>query len=366
MHDAFSLTSIARLRNAKTRSISAENPAGAVGGGAQASPGDDEHCTSAADQLGRGWKVRPCLKNFTPGRSFTLADIEGPGVVQHIWMTVLDSVHRWIRLEVYYDDCPEPSIRVPLGDFFANGLDGRALVDSLPIAVNPKGGMNSYWPMPFRKRMRMVVTNDGPETINELFFQVTYSLEELPDDAAYLHAAWNRATTDRAEPDFTVLDTIHGRGHYAGTYMIWSQLANGWWGEGEVKFFMDGDAPGAPTICGTGTEDYFGGAWGFVMDHKRDMRPKTYTTAFLGYPQAIYEPTDQHGPRLPEHALYRWHIPDPVRFETSLRVTMQALGWWPGMKYQPLADDIAATAYFYLDKPTGVPELGEVGRRYAR
>lgn len=345
------MTDIARVDpRSRTRSLSAENPTGVRSGGAQASPGDDEHCTPAAAGLGRGWKVRPCLRNFRPGQTLTLADVEGPGVVQHIWCTVLHSVHRHIALEVYYDGADEPSIRTPLGDFFANGLDGNAHVFSQPVTVAPMGGMNSYWAMPFRKRLKITVRNDGPETINEFFYQITYAEQEVPEDAGYLHACWRRSLTTREHPEHTILDGARGPGHYAGTYLVWNQLSNGWWGEGEVKFFLDGDPADGPTICGTGTEDYFGGAWGFLRRHPGDQRPQTYTAPYLGYPQALYEATNETGPRVPAHALYRWHLPDPVRFREHLRVTVQALGWW-GKVYQPLTDDIASVAYWYQSEP---------------
>ncbi len=364
--DHFSHANIARLRSATTRSISAENPTGTKGQGAQARPGDDPWCTEAASELGRCWKVRPCLRNLEPGQTVVLADIEGPGIVQHIWCTVLAKAHRSIAWEVTYDDADEPSIRVPVGDFFANGIDGRSLVNSQPIAVNPMGGMNSYWPMPFRTRFRLTIRNDGHETIPEFFYQLSYSLEEVGDDAAYLHTSWARTLTTRNTPEHVILDRVHGRGHYAGTYLVWNQLSTGWWGEGEVKFFLDGDADDAPTICGTGTEDYFGGAWGFVMDYERNQRPTTFSTPYLGYPQALFDTTDQDAPRIPSHGLYRWHIPDPIRFERDCRVTVQALGWWPNGKYQPLTDDIASTAFYYLQRPTPVRPLPPVESRYSR
>src|SRR6185295_15199905 len=127
-----------------------------------------------------------------------------------------------------------------------------------PIAVNPRGGVNSYFPMPFRKGLKIEVTNDGPETLGELFYQVTYSLQPVPEDAGYLHATWRRSMTTRENPEHVILDGVEGRGHYVGTYLVWNQLSNNWWGEGEVKFFIDDDKKN-PTICGTGTEDYFGG-----------------------------------------------------------------------------------------------------------
>ncbi len=374
-----SLADLSRLTAAQTRSISAENPDGRKGGGAQAippsggKPGSDPWCTEAASELGKGWKVRPCARDFQPGQTLVLADIAGPGLIQHIWCTVLLDVHRWITLRIYYDGQEHPSVEVPIGDFFANGLDGLALINSMPIAVNPKGGMNSYWPMPFRERIRIEVTNDGPKTINEFFYQITYALQDVPADTAYLHACWRRAMTTRERPEHVILDGARGRGHFVGTYLVWHQLSNGWWGEGEVKFFIDGDAPDSPTICGTGTEDYFGGAWGFVMDHARDMRPTTYSTPFLGYPQAIIGPSDRSEqrlqPRVPAHALYRWHIPDPIRFQQDLRVTIQALGWWPHGKFQPLTDDIASVAYWYQTLPTApasVPRLPGLQDRLQR
>lgn len=365
MNQSFS-GEIARIRPGRTRSISAENPNGAKGGGAQATPGDDAWCTPAASDLGRGWKVRPCLRELKPGETAVLADIEGPGVVQHIWCTVLANVHRFISWEITYDDCREPSVRVPVGDFFANGIDGRALISSIPIAVNPRGGMNSYWPMPFRKRFRLTIRNDGHETIPEFFYQITYSLEDVGDDAAYLHTSWARSMTTRERPEHVILDRVSGRGHFAGLYLVWNQLSNGWWGEGEVKFFVDGDADDCPTICGTGTEDYFGGAWGFVMDHDRDLKPQIYSTPYLGYPQAVYDAAPRIGPRIPSHGLYRWHLPDPIRFDTDLRASVQAIGWWPNGKFQPLTDDLASTAFYYLDRPAPAATLPPVEERFAR
>jgi hypothetical protein len=348
----FDLTSITRLSDAETRSISAENPTGAASGGAQAAPGDDEHCSPAARLLGKGWKVRPCLVDIAPRQTATIADIAGPGTIQHIWITVEPNLLRTISFRVYYDDQEHASIETPLGDFFANGVDGVARIVSLPVAVNPRGGMNAYWPMPFRQRIRIEITNDGPDPIPAFFYQITYALGDVPDDAAYLHATWRRAMTTRDHPEHIILDGVAGRGHYIGTYLVWNQLSNGWWGEGEVKFFLDGERPESPTICGTGTEDYFGGAWGFTAEGADDVRPACYSGPFLGYPQVVYEPSKREGQRVPVHGLYRWHIPDPIRFRESLRVTIQALGWRPGATYQPLTDDIASTAFWYQTLPS--------------
>lgn len=358
--DVFGLHSIARLSDAETRSISAENPDGSRGGGAKASPDlSRDFCPSS--ELGQGWKCRPCIP-IKSGETITIADIEGPGVVQHIWFTIPADRVRLITLRVYYDDQDHPSIVSPVGDFFANGLDGCAIIGSIPIAVNPRGGMNAYWPMPFRARLRIEISNDGWEDLPEFFYQVTYALTDVPDDAAYLHAHWRRSMTTREHPEHTILDGVEGRGHYVGTYLAWNQFSNDWWGEGEVKFYLDGDRE-HPTICGTGTEDYFGGAWGFrAADNPDTSGPVTYSTPYLGYPQALIG-----GERVPAHGLYRWHIPDPIRFKRDCRVTVQALGWYPSRKFQPLTDDIASVAYWYQTLPSrALPDLPSVNDRLPR
>jgi len=334
------------LSHGETRSISAENPDGAKSGGALASPGDDAHCTTAARVLGRGWKVRPCLRNLEPGAHAVLADVKGPGVVQHFWCTVDAAVLPQLRFRVWYDEAHVAGVDAPLGFFFANGVDGLARIASLPIAVNPRGGMNSYWPMPFRGRLRIEVTNEGPQPVRELFYQITYSLEDVPDAVAYLHARHAAGATRRERPEHVILEGVKGDGQYVGTYLVWRQHSKGWWGEGEIKFFIDGDPPDAPTICGTGTEDYFGGAWGFLDEPTSAQRPATYAGPLLGYPQ-VGQATGREGRTVPVHAMYRWHLPDPVRFRKNLQVTIQALGWRDDGTYLPLEDDLASVAYWY-------------------
>ena len=335
------------LSQAKSRSISAENPTGAEGGGARETPGEG----SAASRLGKGWKVRPCI-TLPQGSTTTLADIEGPGTITHIWITVHEKAYRDCVLRIAWDGEQLPSVEVPLGDFFANGHGLRCNVNSLPVAVNPSGGFNCYWPMPFREHCRITVENQRWEEIPGFFYQISYALCEPPEEAAYFHAQWRRSVTDRARPEHVMLDDVRGRGHYVGTYLAWTQLANGWWGEGEIKFYLDGDAE-YPTICGTGTEDYFGGAWGFG---------DTFSTPFLGYPLWRREPQE-----VPKHGLYRWHLLDPIRFQQDLRVTIQALGWWPDHTFQPLADDIASVAYWYQTEPHGAfPQLPPAEQRWPR
>jgi len=347
------LGAIPLISDAPTRSISAENPDGAKGGGAREVPGPD----NPASALGRGWKVRPCI-TLKSGRTTTLAEIEGPGVIRHIWMTVDPKAYRDCVLRFYWDGEEKPSIETPLGDFFACGHALRTVVNSLPIAVNPSGGFNSYWPMPFRRSARITIENQRWEDIEGFFYQVTYSLGPVPDEAGYFHAQWRRSVTPRANPEHVLLDGVRGRGHYVGTYIAWTQLSNGWWGEGEVKFFIDGDAE-FPTICGTGTEDYFGGAWGFADPGGREQ---SFCAPFQGLPLVRHVAGE-----VPKYGLYRWHILDPIGFASDLRVTIQALGWWPNGKFQPLADDLASVAYWYQAEPHGdFPPLPGLEERWPR
>src|SRR5579883_2339582 len=254
------LHNIARLSNAQTRSISAENPNGEKGKGAMAIAGAGQ---GPARDLGQGWKVAPCI-NLAPNSTVTLADISGMGAIQHIWITVSSDWWRRLVLRMYWDDETTPSVETPLGDFFCNGWCVPSNVNSLPIAVNPRGGFNSYWEMPFRKRARITIENLWEVECGGFFYQVTYALTDVPEDLAYFHAQWRRNNPLPYKTDHTLLEGEKGKGHYVGSYIAWGANNNGWWGEGEIKFFMDGDSQ-FPTICGTGTEDYFGGAWCFDM-----------------------------------------------------------------------------------------------------
>jgi hypothetical protein len=344
----YGLANLPLVFGSETRSISAENPTGERGGGAKAVP----KAESAASMLGAGWKVRPCI-TLEPGTTTTLADVEGPGTIQHIWITVAPAAYRDTVLRFYWDAEETPSIEAPLGDFFCNGHALRYDVNSIPIAVNPSGGFNSYWPMPFRQRARITIENQRVEPVAGFFYQITYALGEVPENTAYLHAHWRRSMTTRAHPEHVILENVRGHGHYVGTFLAWTQMSNGWWGEGEIKFYLDGDQD-HPTICGTGTEDYFGGAWGFGG--------QTYSTPFLGYPLYRKEPGE-----VPMHGLYRWHILDPIRFGRDLKVTIQALGWWPNRKFEPLTDDIASVGYWYqLEPHVAFPEFPPDYERWSR
>jgi hypothetical protein len=339
------LGNLSRLSSAVTRSISAENPAGAKGQGGMAVEGTG---AVVARELGQGWKISPSI-HIGGESTVLLADIDGPGAIQHIWLTVNPLAWRQLVLRMYWDGEETPSVEVPLGDFFCNGWCVRCNVNSLPVAVNPAGGFNSYWEMPFRKHARITVENLSPDEVRGFYYQVDYTLTDVPEDRAYFHAQWRRSNPLPYKEVHTLLEGVRGQGHYVGTYIAWGVNNNGWWGEGEFKVYMDGDTDW-PTICGTGTEDYFGGAWNF--EHPKGEYG-VFSTPYLGLPQVIkpdglYQSQQRFG-------LYRWHVMDPIRFQQDLRVTIQALGWRVTTKgeprYLPLQDDIASTAFWYQAEP---------------
>ncbi|NUP90891.1 MAG: DUF2961 domain-containing protein [Candidatus Sumerlaeia bacterium] len=331
------LGNLSLLSRAKTRSISPENFTGEKGKGGMATEGTGAQC---ARDLGQGWKVSPSVR-VGPGETFTLADIAGPGAIQQIWMTPTGN-WRFSILRVWWDGEPEPSIEVPIGDFFCMGWGEYAHVNSLPVCVNPGSAFNCYWEMPFRRHCRMTLENLAGEDI-VIYYQINFALTDVPEDAAYLHAQWRRSNPLPARQVHTLIDGVKGHGHYVGTYLAWGVNNTGWWGEGEIKFYLDGDQ--WPTICGTGTEDYFCGSYNF----DRGGQYVAFSTPFAGLPQIIrpdgtYRSQQRFG-------LYRWHVMDPVRFEQDLKVTIQALGWRSGGRYLPLQDDIASTALWYQAEP---------------
>jgi Protein of unknown function (DUF2961) len=323
--------------------VSPENPTGEKGKGAMRTPdpaNPDLTFSAAASDLGKGWKVRPFIK--VPAHSTaTVMDVAGPATINHIWMAATEDLHGVGRagvLRFYWDDEEVPSVEVPLSDFFAIGHETFAPVNSAMVVDVPTASMNCYWPMPFRKHARITFTNDSDKDLPLLTFQIDYQAGAVPQHAGYFHAQWRRARVQRNNPSYTILDGVKGEGRYVGTFLSWTQLASGWAGEGEVKFFIDGDTE-FPTIAGTGTEDYFGADYGF---------PATYSTLYLGntldHKSKDYEAGSQW-------SLYRWHVPDPINFHKDLKVTIQDLGWWPNGKYQPLDDDFASTAFWYQMEP---------------
>ncbi len=332
---------LARLSDAKTRSISPENFTGEKGQGGMATDGTG---AGPARDLGQGWKVSPSVV-IQAGETFTLADINGPGAIQQIWMTPTGTWRHSI-LRIYWDDQKIPSVECPVGDFFAMGWGEYAPLSSLAVCVNPGSAFNCYWEMPFRKRCRITMTNIAERDM-VLYYQINYTLTDVPEDNGYFHAQFRRVNPLPYKDVYTILDGVEGRGQYVGTYMAWGVNNNGWWGEGEIKFYMDGDET-FPTLCGTGTEDYFCGSYNF--ENQRTHEYEAFTTPYAGLhqiirPDGLYRSQQRFG-------LYRWHILDPIRFRRDLRVTMQALGWRADRRYLPLQDDIASVAYWYQTLPT--------------
>lgn len=342
------LNNLALLSSAKTRSISPENFNGEKGKGGMANEGTG---TYAARDLGKGWKLSPSII-IAGGESRVLADIEGSGAIEHIWMTPTGNFRTSI-LRIYWDGNQNPSVECPVGDFFACGWNQFFQVSSLAVCVNPGSGLNCYWEMPFRSHCRITLDNIAEEPM-VLYYQITYSLSEVPSNAVYFHAQFRRVNPLPYREVYTILEGVKGKGQYVGTYMAYGSNNNGWWGEGEIKFYIDGDQE-YPTICGTGTEDYFCGSYNFDTSPGRRGGYQEFTTPYTGFhilrPDGNYRSQTRFG-------MYRWHLTDPIRFAEDLRVTIQALGWRSNGRYLPLRDDIASVAYWYQTLPAQpFPEL---------
>ncbi|MBN1132277.1 MAG: DUF2961 domain-containing protein [Bacteroidales bacterium] len=334
------LENLYRLSDAKTRSISPENFTGEKGKGGMATEGTG---SKASRDLGQGWKVSPSVR-IEAGATFTMAEIEGPGAIQHIWMTPSGN-WRFTIIRIYWDDETEPSVECPVGDFFGMGWGEYAKLTSLAVNVNPGSGFNCYWTMPFRKKCRITMENISEADAMYLYYQIDYVLSDVPDDAAYLHARFRRSNPD-INSIHTILDGVKGKGHYVGTYLAWQVNNNRWWGEGEIKFYLDGDKE-FPTICGTGTEDYFCGSYNF--ENQKEHCYEEYNTPYAGLhqvirPDGLYDSQQRFG-------MYRWHIKDPVRFEKEIRVTIQDLGWRSEGKYLKQQSDISSVVFWYQTEP---------------
>ena len=328
-----------RLSDAKTRSISPENFTGEKGKGGMSTL-EEGNARNAARDLGQGWKVNPFI-HIEAGQTVTLAEIDGSGAIQHIWMTPTGT-WRFSIIRFYWDDEKEPSVEVPVGDFFGMGWGEYAHLNSLPVTVNPGSAFNCFWTMPFRKKCKITMENINTEQMT-LYYQIDYTLTEVPEDAAYFHAQFRRSNPDEGSV-YTLIDKVKGKGQYVGTYMAYGVNNNGWWGEGEIKFYLDGDGK-FPTINGTGTEDYFLGSYNF----DRNGRYQEFSTAYAGLhqvirPDGLYKSQQRFG-------LYRWHIMDPIRFDKDLKITIQDLGWKSGGRYLPQESDISSVVYWYQTEP---------------
>ena len=341
------LNNLTFKKDIRTFSVSPENLTGQKGSGGMAVEGS---CSYAARELGQGWKVNPFLI-LQPGTTTVLADIKGQGAIKHIWVTDSSSAGRLLILRIYFDGHKNPAVEAPLSDFFANAdyKEYRQL-SSLAMCVNPAKGLNCYFEMPYFKSFRIEVENRGTAECN-IYYQIDCEEKVLPPETLYFHAQFRHVNPlPYAEP-YVILDNIKGNGHYVGTYMYWGVKSNGWWGEGEIKFYIDGDTD-FPSICGTGTEDYFCGAYNF------DVRGEytEFTTPYCGMYKVRHTDGTYNSQRY--FNMYRWHITDPIYFKEDLKVTIQALGWRSEGRYLPLQDDISSVAYWYSDTLEDVyPEL---------
>jgi hypothetical protein len=346
------------------RSASFENPSGARGAGG----------------IAHGGRKGAPLRRVSPGERVVLAELEGPGTLRHVWMALLPGPPEALRallLEVFYDGAAEPSISVPCLDFFASPHGRPVAFDSALVSVHEGRGFNAYFPMPFRRSVRVEFSNGSPRSI-PLYYQIDYTLEgELPPDAGYLHAAFRRANPTRLREDFVIAEGLRGPGRFLGCCVGVRVLdAGAWYGEGEVKVYRDGDGP-LPTICGTGLEDYVGSAWG--------MGP--HAAFYAGAPLEVRDPAGAPNPDFV--GFYRWHLADPIVYAADLRVTIQQIGFalfgegqaaeferyrrthpaagagWahrpsPGVLAHGIAervDDYCATAFVYCRDPQPVPRL---------
>ena len=333
---------LSKKLNRRSRSICAENFTGEKGKGGMC-PLEEGVAKNCARDLGTGWKVNPFIIVHA-GETFTLADIIGSGIINHIWMTPLGT-WRDLILRIYWDGSEVPSVECPAGDFFLMAWNRYAQVSAIPVCVNPGSALNCYWDMPFRSRCVMTLENIGDADIN-VYYQIDYCETDVPEDSLYFHAQFRRVNPMPYKGVYTILDGVEGAGHYVGTFIGWGVNNTGWWGEGEIKFYLDGDTD-YPTICGTGTEDYFCGSYNF--ENQATHRYQPFTTPYSGLhqviePDGVYQSQQRFG-------MYRFHLTDPICFEKDLRVTIQALGWRSGGRYLPLQDDICSVAYWYQTKP---------------
>jgi len=367
----------------ETRWVSPENPTGAKGAGARENKGAKGHA----------------FETIPVGGSHTLADIKGTGTIDRMWITIEDrspDALRGLKFEIFWDGAATPAVSVPLGDFFLHGASEMVPMETALLASPEGRSFVSYIPMPFRKGARIVVTNESAKQVNLIFFDINYrALRSQPKDALYFHAWWSRERATTLGRDFRILPKVQGRGRFLGTSVtVLTNPVYGrtWWGEGEVKIALDGDRE-HPSLVGTGTEDYIGTAWG----------QGAYINRFQGAPIASWEGDGRW-------TFYRFHVPDPIFFAQDIEVAMQLIGGArrnvvldlqragaplipvtidPGSRnnFQQLltrqpqvplsdpslpdghtnfyrSDDVAAVAYFYLDRPeNGLPRIAAPSER---
>ncbi len=342
------------LDDAESRSISPENLSGARGGGSRTRL-QDGTAKEAAAELGDGFKVNPFIV-IGAGQRVVLGEADGPGFINHVWMTIGQEVtYRSLILRIYWDGEPTPSVEVPVGDFFAAafGPERAPRIDSAMVAVNPGSGLNSFWTMPFRRKFRMELENRAAAAA-KVYYQIDYTLTPLPANAAYMHAQFRMVDRLKPKDDYTILDGVRGRGRYVGTYLMHAAFSPGWWGEGEVKMYLDDDDK-YPTINYTGEEDYFLGSYSYVQfDESGKPEEVEFSSLYSGF--HVYNKTrtvEEYMAEGRERRIgeYRWHVVDPVRFNSRVKVTIQAIGWYTPTRYRPLDDGFSSVAFWYQTEP---------------
>ena len=318
-----------------SRSISFENPTGAPGAGGQ-----------AASELGVGRKGAP-NRSFAAGETVTLADIEGPGTIRHIWMTVGDRSAQTFRsfvIRAYWDNQEHPSIESPLGDFFGFAHGKVTAYQSAVHSVGEKAGMNFWLPMPFRDRARITLTNETEKNVT-IYYQVDYTIgDRHPSDVGRLHVYFDRENLTKTKRDFVLMPRRNQKGRFIGAIVgIRAVESAVWWGEGEIKVYMDGDEE-FPTLVGTGSEDWVGLSYGL------QQTPFRYNGASLS--QGKF------------HTMYRWHLPDPIAWREHARITIQQIQWQGDLA--ETRDDWSTASFWYEPVPSEpLPELPSLGERIA-
>jgi hypothetical protein len=327
---------------------------------------------SSADPSGGNLDMR----RVVAGQSLTLAELEGPGVITHIWFTHLypsRSSLRKLVLRIYFENMAQPCVEAPLGDFFGLGHSLTYAYGSQPLAVGTHGGLNSYWPMPFATKARLVVANEGAQDCPALYFQIDYrKLEQPLPDGLHFFAAYRQAFPPAKGEPYEILQTAGGQGHFAGCNLSVEQQDEGWWGEGDVAMFVDGESK--PSMAGTGSEDDFGGAWCYSHEFGyaqfgAPLRARFNARGILEHCTADLKGKDLAQWRWPEAwkpgdlwNVYRYHIADPVPFRNSLRVTMEH-GWQNNER----ADWYSSVAYWYqTGQPPARARLPAVSDRLPR
>lgn len=319
-----------------SRSISFENPTGAPGEGGK-----------AASALGVGRKGSPS-RAIKPGETIQLCDIEGPGTIRHIWLTTrpVPENLRSLVIRAYWEGQEHPSIECPLGDFFGFAHGKVMPYFSAVHSVGPKAGMNIWLPMPFTKRARITLTNESQKQESPpIYYQIDYTLgDKHPEDVGRLHVVFRRENPTTEKKDFELLPQRKNKGRFIGVVIGVRNLHPGqWWGEGEIKVYMDGDQE-FPTICGTGSEDYVGLSWGI------QQVPFLYQGCSLDQNNFV--------------SMYRWHLPDPIAWQQECRITIQQIGWKNGLV--ETQDDWCCATFWYEPTPSApLPAMPDVTARIA-